>query len=193
VFAASLVGVLYFLIYPAGFAALGRALVRDDGPAAADIAVVLGGDTYGHRILKAAEMVAGGYVPAVLVSGPPGLYGHHEDELAIAFAIKHGCPAQWFIGFPHEALSTEGEALVVLPELRRRGVHRFLLVTSDYHTARGARIFAAADRRLRTGLQMRVVAATDEFYRPGAWWRERQARKIFAIEWIKTAGSALGM
>ena len=38
-------------------AALGSALVHDDGPAKADLVVVLAGDYYGHRILKAAELV----------------------------------------------------------------------------------------------------------------------------------------
>ena len=36
---------------------LGDLLIHDDGPAKADIAVVLGGDFYGHRIEKAAELV----------------------------------------------------------------------------------------------------------------------------------------
>ena len=40
--------------------ALGYALVHDDGPAKADIAVVLAGDYEGHRIEKAAADAAAG-------------------------------------------------------------------------------------------------------------------------------------
>ena len=169
--------------------ALGWALINAEPPSKADIAVVLGGDFYGHRILKAADLVRGGYVPRVLVSGPPGFYGQHECDLAIPYAVRHGYSPEWFIAFPHSALSTDEEARTVVPELRRTGVHTFLLVTSDYHTARARRIF----RRYTGGLEMHVVAAPDEFFRPQDWWRNRQAEKTFLLEWAKTISSPLGL
>ena len=81
-------------------------LVRDEGPAHAEIAVVLAGDYYGNRILRAAELVKQGYVPNVLVSGPHMLYGFHECDLAIPFAVKRGYPESWFIRAPNETRST---------------------------------------------------------------------------------------
>ena len=42
---------------------MGVWLVRDAAPVHADIAVVLGGDAYGHRILRAADLVKQGFVP----------------------------------------------------------------------------------------------------------------------------------
>jgi uncharacterized SAM-binding protein YcdF (DUF218 family) len=170
-------------------AALGRLLVRDEGPAHADIAVVLAGDFYGNRILRAAELVKQGYVPHVLVSGPQGLYGFYECDLAIPFAVQRGYPENWFIRSPNEALSTRDEAAAILADLRRRGVHRFLLVTSDYHTARATRIYRAT----APGLDMRVVAAPDAYFRADGWWHNREGRKIFLVEWLKTAANALGM
>ena len=89
----------------------------------------------------------------------------------------------------NEALSTREEAGAILADLRRRGVHRFLLVTSDYHTARAARIY----RRAAPDLDMRVVAAPDKFFRADGWWRNREGRKIFVVEWMKTVANALGM
>ena len=169
--------------------ALGRRLVRDEGPANAEIAVVLAGDFYGNRILRAAELVKQGYVPAVLVSGPHMLYGFYECDLAIPFAVKRGYPESWFIRAPNEALSTRDEATAILADLRRRGVHRFLLVTSDFHTARAARIYRAA----APDLDMRVVAAPDEYFRADSWWHNREGRKIFLVEWLKTVANALGM
>ena len=178
-------------------AALGRLLVRDEGPARADIAVVLAGDYYGNRIVRAAELVKQGYVPNVLVSGPNMLYGYYECDLEISFAVKRGYPESWFIRAPNEALSTREEAAAILPDLRRRGVHRFLLVTSDYHTARAARIFTQAalqrPRAAAPDLVMRVVAAPDDYFRADGWWRNREGRKIFAIEWLKTVANLLGM
>ncbi|MGA1996641.1 MAG: YdcF family protein [Bryobacteraceae bacterium] len=168
---------------------LGRLLVRDQGPARAEIAVVLAGDYYGNRVLRAAELVKQGYVPAVLVSGPHMLYGYYECDLEIPFAVQRGYPAGWFIRSPNEALSTREEAGAILTDLRRRGVHRFLLVTSDYHTARAARIYRAA----APDLDMRVVAAPDNYFRADGWWHNREGRKTFVVEWLKTVANALGI
>jgi uncharacterized SAM-binding protein YcdF (DUF218 family) len=166
-----------------------RLLVRDEGPAHADIAVVLAGDYSGNRMVRAAELVKQGYVPNVLVSGPHMLYGLYECDLAIPFAVRARLPGSWFIRAPNEALSTREEAAAILPDLRRRGVHRFLLVTSDYHTARAARIYRAA----APDLDMRVVAAPGNYFRADGWWHNREGRKIFVVEWMKTVANALGM
>ena len=56
-------------------------------PGKADIAVVLAGDYWGHRLFNGAELVKQGYVPLVLVSGPPGFYGVNEADAAIQFAV----------------------------------------------------------------------------------------------------------
>jgi uncharacterized SAM-binding protein YcdF (DUF218 family) len=172
---------------------LGYALVHDDGPAKADIAVVLAGDYVGHRIEKAAELVREGYVPAALISGPPGFYGLHESDYAIAYALRQGFPAQWFLALPHSGLSTWEEARIVLAELRRRNVRSFLLVTSDYHTARARRIFLAAERGMGGGPAMRTVAVPGEFFRPDSWWRNREGQKTAFFEWCKTVATVVGI
>ena len=169
----------------------GRALVRNDGPGKAEIAVVLAGDDTGHRVQKAAELVRDGYVPAVLVSGPT-YYGIHESDLAIGFAVRKGYPAAWFIPLPNETHSTREEATAILQELRRRGIHSFLLVTSNYHTARAARIYRGAIQSMGGGLDMRVVAAPDAYFQADSWWRNREAQKTVFFEWSKTLATALG-
>ena len=155
--------------------------------------MVLAGDAYGHRIVKAGELVRAGYVPAVLVSGPAGAYGLHESDLAIPFAVRQGFPAEWFIAFPHNGLSTREEAALMLEELRRRKVSSFLLVTSTYHTARARRIFLAAERAMGYGPQVRTVAASDEFFQPNSWWRNRQGQKLAFMEWSKTVATVFGL
>jgi len=170
---------------------LGYGLIHDDGPAKADMAVVLAGDHYGHRIEKGAELVQAGYVPAVLVSGPPD-YGVPECDLAIAMMVRKGYPAAWFIALPNESLSTGDEARVVLGELQRRGVHSFVLITSTFHTARAARTFRAAERGMGVGPRFRTVAARDQYFDPDSWWRNREAQKTVLLEWTKTVASAFG-
>jgi uncharacterized SAM-binding protein YcdF (DUF218 family) len=171
--------------------ALGAALIHDDGATRADIAVVLAGDQWGNRILKAAELVRDGYVPAVLVSGPP-LYEIPESSLAIELAVRHGYPRTWFIGLPNSALSTRQEARDILSELRRRNVHTFILVTSDYHTARAARIYRATERQMG-GAEVRTVAAPDKYFVSHSWWRSRQGLKTGFMEWSKTLATVVGI
>ena len=67
-----------------GLPRFGRALVHDDGAGKADIAVVLAGDYWGHRLTeRRPNWSRQGYVPRVLVSGPPGFYGVNEADVAI--------------------------------------------------------------------------------------------------------------
>ena len=172
--------------------ALGYALVRDDGPAKADIAVVLAGDASGSRILEAADLIRRGYAPVALVSGSASYYGVAESDLAIPFAVRRGNPPQWFLPFPNSSLSTRQEAVAILAELRRRGVHTFLLVTSDFHTARAARIFRSLERGAGGGPDFRTIPAPDPFFRAGAWWQNRESQKIFLTEWCKTLTGPLG-
>ena len=171
---------------------LGRALVRDDGPGKADAVVVLAGDFHGRRILFAADLVRQGYAPVVVVSGPP-LLDLHECDLLIQFAARKGHPAEWFARLPNSALSTREEAVFVLDELQRRGARSFLLVTSDYHTARAGRIYRSAIQRRGGAQEMRVVAAPDRWFRADGWWKSREGLKIAFMEWSKTLAAAVGI
>lgn len=179
----------FLAAYPVWLAALGNFLVKAEPPFPADLVVVLAGDGHGNRILKAAELVRQGFAPKVLVSGPGGVYGLHECDLAIPFAGKRGYPAAWFIPLPHDGYSTVEEAQVVLQELRRRQVRRFMVVTSDYHTRRAGRVY----RSLAPPAEVRIVAAPDRFFRADSWWRTRQGRKLFVLEWQKTLANWVGM
>ena len=173
--------------------ALGRALVEDDTPAKADAVVVLGGDACGTRIETAARLVRAGFAPVVLISGAPGVYGTNEADLAIPYIVRQGYPAEWFVALRNEAMSTHEESFLLLDELRRRQVHSLILVTSDYHTARAARTFRAAERSLGCHMEMRMVAAPDHYFHAGSWWRNREGCKTVLTEWEKTIANALGI
>ncbi len=94
--------------------------------------------------------------------------------------------------FPNRSLSTKEEAVAVLEELRQRNVKSFILVTSDYHTARARRIFLAAERAAGGGPEFRTVAAPDEFFQANSWWRTRQGQKVAFFEWSKTVATVFG-
>jgi uncharacterized SAM-binding protein YcdF (DUF218 family) len=181
------------LTSPLWLSAMGAALVHDDGPAKADIAVVLAGDYSGNRIVTAAGLVRAGYVPVILVSGPPGFYGVNEGDAAIRFAIGKGYPSQWFVPAPHSGFNTRDESRALLEDLRRRTVRSLLLVTSSFHTARARHIFLATERAMGGGPNIRMVAAPDRFFTAGAWWRNREGRKTALMEWFKTITGAVGI
>ena len=110
-----------------------------------------------------------------------------------AGALEGGSPDETAREIEQLFTAAGAEAKVVLAELRRRNVRSFLLVTSDFHTARAGRIYRAALRAAGGGPAMRVASAADEFFRPDSWWRTRQAQKIFFVEWCKTIASAIGV
>jgi len=181
------------ILYRWWLPAIGKALVENDGPAKADIGVVLAGDYWGDRIEKAADLVRQGYIPQALVSGPPGFYGYYECDLAIPFIVRQGYPAAAFVPLRHNAFSTEEEAHVVLAELRRRNVHSYLLITSDYHTHRAARTFRYMARKMGYQPAVRAVPSSDRLFHVGRWWQTREGRKTVFFEWSKTVAFTLGI
>ena len=163
-------------------------LVQTQPPFQADIISVIGGDWFGNRILKAAQLAKDGYAPKVLVSGSGYLYGQYECDLAVNFAVKHGFDEAYFVKLRYPALSTMDEARAVVPELRRRHVKRYILVTSEFHTERAGRIF----RAVGPDLDLRVVASRDTLHWDN-WWLDREGRKMFLLEWTKSLTSRVGM
>jgi uncharacterized SAM-binding protein YcdF (DUF218 family) len=161
---------------------IGEFLVVSDAPQNADIAVVLAGDGFGRRILKAAELVRQGYVPRVLVDGPRGMYGFDEASLAIRFAVDQGAPREIFIPLVMRARSTMAEARAVDEELRKRNAHTVLIVTSNYHTRRARAVFRRYGSR---DIRYFIIAAPDEDFSPENWWTTRDAQKVVFFEYAK--------
>lgn len=169
--------------------AVGALLVYADPPQKADVAIVLAGDGWGHRILTAAQLERDGLIPKVIVSGTDGAYGNYECDLAIPFAVRHGYPESYFMHMEHHARSTLEEAQAVVPELRRLGYKRVIVVTSDFHTRRSRRIF----QKLAPDLTILMRAAPDEFFTIDGWWRNREAQKTLLTEYEKTVANWLGI
>jgi uncharacterized SAM-binding protein YcdF (DUF218 family) len=168
---------------------IARPLQSSGSPRKADIAVVLGGDYHGRRILEAAQLVREGYVPRVLVSGPGAHYGYYECDLAIPFAVRRGFPEQYFVRAPNDARSTQDEANVLIPLLRTMGVKTYVLVTSDYHTRRAGRLFRNAAR----DLTVYVVASPNAEWQLRRWWEHREGQKAVFTEWVKLVTGYFGI
>ena len=170
----------------------GKYLVKSDAPQPADLIVVLAGNFYGPRVIKAAELSNQGYAPRVLISGTPYRsqpedQSRPEGEFAIAFLAQQGYRTDSFESFGHHARSTIEEAIALRPELGRRGVKRVLLVTSDYHSRRALLVF----QLVCPGIRFISVAAPDSQYLPDKWWSDERSRSLFFSEWTKIVGSVL--
>jgi len=162
---------------------VGEFLVVSQTPESADIIVVLAGDIRGERILRAVELVKGGYAPRILVDSAMEMYGVSEAELATTFAVQGGASGEIFEPFPIKADSTFEEAQVVDAELVRRGIRKALLVTSNFHTRRSLRTFET----LGSGrVRYLVIAAPSADFQPDRWWYTRSGKKTLLLEYLKT-------
>ena len=165
----------------------GDFLVCSDRPQPADLILVIGGDFYGPRVLKGADLALQGYAPLVLITGPPYQQGRSEAEFAIDFLIAKGYPKALFQAFGHHANSTAAEATVVGAELRRRRIHRVILVTASYHSRRADIVF----RLFNPDIHFISVPATDPHYDPEHWWTDLGSRHLFFSECKKIIGTVL--
>ncbi len=168
---------------------LGMRMVAEEPPLKADAIVVLAGDGLGYRITKGAELARLGYAPVVIVSNGGNAYGHRESELATDFAVQHGYSPDLFFSAKWKAYSTLDEGQRAIEELRRRGAHKVLIVTTVWHTARAGRIY----RRLAPDMEFHLVGSFDPVWHDGYWWLGREGRKTFFLEATKTIADYLGI
>ena len=186
-FSAVLFALALYLVRVPALTAAGQFFIESDPVQHADAIVVLGGDEYGDRILKAGELRKAGYAPVVLVSGPLTLLGHESDNM-IEYARRNGLPNSLFTPLPHNKASTRAETAYLGQVLTSRGARQIILVTSLYHTRRAAKLM----RLQNPSLHVIVVPAPDPFFSPGTWWHTRTGQKTFVYEWLKTVATALG-
>jgi uncharacterized SAM-binding protein YcdF (DUF218 family) len=162
----------------------GHFLVDTDRLDQADLILVMGGDFWGPRVLKAAELGNAGLAPLVLISGPP-YNGRPEGELAVEFLVQHGYPKELFAVFGHLEPSTFGEVIVLRSELARRHAKRVIVVTSSYHSRRCAILF----HLICPGIRFQSAPAPDAHYHAEDWWDDPPVRDLFFSEWEKILGS----
>jgi uncharacterized SAM-binding protein YcdF (DUF218 family) len=180
--AAVLLAAVLLIQWQAALSVLGSSVIDSQPPRSADIILVLGGDFWGPRVVKAAELGTLGYAPTVLISGPPYV-NRPEGELAVDFLVQRGFRREMFAVFAHTAASTIAEAVALRSELARRGVKHVILVTSNYHSRRAAMVF----RLFCPGIRFISVPAPDSFAKD--WWKSRASREIFFSEWTKIVGT----
>jgi uncharacterized SAM-binding protein YcdF (DUF218 family) len=169
------------------FSALGGYLVKSGPPRKADAIVVLAGDDFGYRALRAGKLVREGWAPYALIDGVPYL-GLNEADQTIAYAASKGYPTSYFRPFKRDMNSTREETGYVAQWLRQRGVRSILLVTSNFHTRRADFLM----RKAAPWLEIRTVAAPDKYFTADGWWKSRGGQRTFLYEWLKTFSAWIG-
>ena len=162
----------------------------------ADIAVVLAGDSLGQpRSARPPNWCAQGYVPAVLVSGPPYLRRSTSATRRSTSRCAQGYPAEWFIPLPNAALSTREEARG--RPGRAAAPQRPQLPAGDQrlsHRRAPAASIARRERAIGRRPAMRVVAAPDQYFQPRFLVANRaRARRSSSSSGRKTLATAVGI
>jgi uncharacterized SAM-binding protein YcdF (DUF218 family) len=110
-------------------------LTVDNGPATADVLIVIGGGGGHHeRPLQTAKLFQQHVAPRVIITG------EGDDETNRAFLIANGVPAR-VIQVENKSTTTRENAMFTGKLLRAEKIHSAILVTSWYHARRAEKTF----------------------------------------------------
>jgi hypothetical protein len=168
-------------LFAALVAGTGRFLVVDE-PEKSDAILVLAGETY-NRPMLALDLLERGYAPRIVMDVPAAerIYQWTAPELAQRWA--QGLPQANSISIcPIHGLSTRDESHEAENCMARAGgVHKVLIVTSDFHTRRARSVF----QHEIPGLEFNMAAAHNPAEFGVLWWRQREWAKTNLYEWMR--------
>lgn len=157
-------------------------LVRDTPGARARWALTLAGEgSEADRIQAGLALLASSRADSLALSGTPIVSGLHTSTVLLSRLASELETRRRILELRHESHSTAEEAQALIPLLHSFGADTVLLVTSSYHTRRAASIFNAI---APTGMVFLPVAAPNTAFAKG--WGDREAAKLWLLEWSKT-------
>ena len=172
--------------------ALGRFLIVQETPHAADAIVVLGG-SLPDRILEAVDLYKGGFAPRIILTReppPPGIEALRQrggrlpehDEQNRQIAEDLGVPPAAIQTIPDRSSSTFAEACALIRYLRAEHLGSILLVTSNAHARRARWIF-----RHLAGENPRISICPSRYdpFSAHDWWQHRGYVRRVVIEYGK--------
>lgn len=157
-------------------------LVRDTPNARARWALTLAGEgSEADRIQAGLALLASSRADSLALSGTPIVGGVHTSTLLLSHLAPELETRRRILELRHESHSTAQEAQALIPLLHSFGADTVLLVTSSYHTRRAASIFNDIAPK---GMVFLPVAAPNTAFAKG--WSDREAAKLWFLEWSKT-------
>ncbi len=162
----------------------GRWLIKEDSFEKARWAVVLSGESRDcERSDAAIRLFQDGRLDTLILSGTRLFKNRYQCEFVLDYVAQQGVPRDRVFEFRQDAYSTQEEARLLIRQFHLMDLDTVLIITSTYHTARTRRIF----RKLTGGYPVVLVAAAEyHVFDPNAWWSNRESRKIWFGEWVKT-------
>jgi hypothetical protein len=155
-------------------------LVVDD-PQKSDAIVVLAGET-SARPAHALELLSQGMASHVFLDAEAGEKIYDQQLTDIAGRYISTLPQASVISVcPIIGRSTTAESSDIARCIQPLGVHRVLIVTSEFHTRRALAILS---HRLPQ-YQWSVAAARNPAQFGRAWWTNREWAKVVFDEWTK--------
>lgn len=161
-------------------------LVYKDDIKPCDAIVVLVGDDTGDRLITGISLLKKGYGRYIVFWGGPAYWKITHAELFLRLLKEYGIGPEFAVWSEEDLLenSTRGEARVNIKLLESKGARSFILVTSDYHTARAREVYAPLVRKDR--MTMYVYPAQDRSIKIEGWWKDRESAKNIILEFQKT-------
>lgn len=161
------------------FAANAGRLLVVNAPQPSDVILVLAGET-DRRPARALELLRQGYAPRVVLDVPAAARIYDVTQIELAEKYVKSLPEAAAVSIcPIEGLSTRDESHDAEKCLARKGDHRVLIVTSDFHTRRALSVF----RHEVPDKWFSIAAAYDDAQFGARWWTHREWAKTFVNEW----------
>jgi uncharacterized SAM-binding protein YcdF (DUF218 family) len=165
--------------------AMGEVLVVHDDVMAADVIVVLAGNSP-FRARHAETLYAQGLAPHVIISNEP-LSSHGVQttwmELRDKGLVRLAIPDDAIVPIPEVSDSTYEEALHSRDIMQAHGWRTAILVTDPFHMRRAQLTFRSAFDA--AGLQVAASPADGSKYGVDNWWTDRNAIMRVAQEYLK--------
>lgn len=171
------------LVHPYFLQYLADRLAARDKLAKADLILVLAGDSNGERVVEGVRLYRRGYAPRILMSGGPLAWKLTYADWMKKQAIALGVP-EAVIFTQEKSRSTIEDAKYSLPLVKRLGARSIILVTSNFHTGRAARVF----RKIYplAGVSVLVCPAPDRQFNRKRWWTRHEDLSLVVWEYVST-------
>jgi uncharacterized SAM-binding protein YcdF (DUF218 family) len=162
----------------------GNWLVREDAFDRVRWGLVLAGESRDcERTDAAIRMFHAGKIDSLIISSTRIFKNRYQSEFMVDYYLQQGVPRDRLFEFRQDAYSTLEEARLLVRQFRLQNLDTVLIITTSFHTARTRRIF----RKLAQAYPVILVAAAEyNVYDPNAWWSNRESRKLWLDEWVKT-------
>ncbi len=162
-------------------------LVHEDVLELAEAIVVLSGSKSGNRLESGAQLLKDGFGKALYFSGFQVYPRRFTNQLMIEHAKSLGIPSEKiFTQISNEQASTWGEGIANLNLLKQNGVHKFILVTSSFHTKRSRWVYKKLIDEMNLEMEFKVYPAKDPDVPIEGSWKLRAGRKMILLEYLKT-------